>query len=95
MTAIASRPQVIEIKPEIRSFSNGNLMVCVKVALAARECAPQLFHDLIGQRGVQPGLAEVSYDVRLPATIQAPPAVALETEEPKSSMVRIVSAVKA
>jgi hypothetical protein len=39
--------------------------------------------------------AEGSDDIRLPTTIHAAPAIALETENPQSAVVRIVSAVTA
>jgi hypothetical protein len=40
-------------------------------------------------------LAEVSHDGRLPSTIHTPPTITLETENPQSAVVRIVSAVTA
>jgi hypothetical protein len=51
-------------------------------------------HSICG-RVAETVLAEVSDDGRLPSAIDAPPAVALETENPEAAVVRIVAAVTA
>ena len=95
MTAIASRSQVVEIESQVRPLLNGYLMVGMQVTFAATECSTQFIQHRLGRWNSESDLAEYSDNLRLPTAIHAPPAVALETEEPKSSMVRIVSAVKA
>ena len=95
MTAIASRPQIVEIEPQVRPLSNGNLMVGVQVAVAPTECSTQFIQHLLRRWNSESDLAEYSDNLRLPTAIHAPPAVALETENPQSAVVRIVSTVTA
>ena len=95
MAAVASRPQVVEIESQVRPVRDWNLMVGVQVAFTAVVSVAKLVKHSICGRVAETVPAEVRGDVRLPTAIHAPPAVTLETEEPKSSVSRIVSAVTA
>ena len=95
MAAITPRPQVVEIESQVRPVRNRNLMVRVQVAFTPVVSVAKLGEHSICGRVAETVPAEVSDDVRLPAAIHAPPAVALETENPQSSVVRIVSAFDA
>jgi hypothetical protein len=92
MATIASRPQVIEIEPQVRPLLDRYLMVGMMMALAARECPSQLFHDLIGWRHLQPRLAEDPQNFRFPSAINTPPGVTLEAQYPQSAVMRVVPA---
>jgi hypothetical protein len=61
---------------------NGNLMVGVQMLLALTEPFPQFGQNLFHGRRTQLELPEVSYQVRLPATIHTSPFVTDETENP-------------
>ncbi|MCX6625490.1 MAG: hypothetical protein NTY38_31395 [Acidobacteria bacterium] len=95
MTAIASRPQVVEIEPQVRPLLNGYLMVGVEVAFTPIVSVAKLGENTSCGWVTETVPAEVSHDSRLPTAIHASPAVTPEAEDPQSAMVRIVSAVTA
>ena len=95
MTAIAARPQVVEIEAQVRPVRNGYLMVGVQVAVAATECSTQLIQHLLRRWNPESGLPEYSDNLRLPTAIDTAPPIALETKTPESAMIRIVSALDA
>jgi hypothetical protein len=95
VTAIASRPEVIEIESKVWTNLNWNLMVGVKVAFAAVVAISQLGQHSICGRIAELEPAEVSDNIRLPTAIHTPPTIALEAEDPQPTVVRIVSAVTA
>ena len=70
-------------------------MVGMQVAVAAVMAVAQLGQHSICGRFAELEPAEVSDDIRLPSAIHAPPAIALEAEDPQPAVVRIVSAVTA
>ena len=55
----------------------------------------QLGQHFICGRLAESKAAKVSDNLRLPSAIHAPPTIALETEDPQSAVVRIVSALSA
>src|SRR3954453_4419104 len=95
MATVASRPQIVELEPQVRSITNRDVVVCMKVPLAARKCAAQFFHDLIGRRRLQPGFAEVPHDIRFPFAIYTSPSVTLEAQNPQSAVAGVVAAHRA
>jgi hypothetical protein len=95
VTAIAARPEVVEIESEVRPLSNRNLMVGVEVAFATIVSVAKLVEHSVRRRIAELEPAEVSDDIRLPTAIHAPPPITLEAEDPQPAMVRIVSAVTA
>ena len=95
MTAIAARPQVVEIEAQVRPVRNGYLMVGVQVAVAATECSTQFIQHLLRRWNSESGLPEYTDNLRLPTAIDTAPPIALETKTPESAMIRIVSALDA
>ena len=95
MTAIASRPHVVEIEAQVRLLRDWNLMVGVQVAFTAVMSVAQLGEHTICGWVAETVPAEVSDDIRLPTAIDAAPGVALEAEDAEAAMVRIVSAITA
>jgi hypothetical protein len=47
MTAIASRPKVVEIESQVRPLSDRYLMVGMQMAFAASECSTQFIQHLL------------------------------------------------
>ncbi len=95
MAAIASRPQVVEIESQVRLLLDGYLMISMQVAVAATECSTQFIQYLLRRWNSESGIPEHSDDLRLPATIHTPPAVALEADDPEPAVVCVVSALGA
>src|SRR5712671_3368437 len=92
MAAVAPCPEVVEIEPQVGALGNRNLVVCMKVVLASRECAPQGFHDLISRRQFQPGFAEVPHDLRFPLAIYTSPSITLEALNSQTAVAGVVAA---
>jgi hypothetical protein len=67
-------------------------VVRMKVPLASSECPSQRIQDQVARWSRQPNLAEILHDVRLPFTIDALPAVALEAQNPQPTVARVVPA---
>jgi hypothetical protein len=95
MACITSRPQVVEIQPQVGTSRNRNLVVSMKVALASSKCPSQRIQDQVSRRSFQAHLAELFHDLRFPATIHTPPAVALEAQNPELAVAGIVPAFNA
>jgi hypothetical protein len=93
VTAVASRPQVVEIESQVRPLSNGNLMVGVQVAVAPTECCAQFVQHLLRWWVTESDLPEYSDNLGLPAAIDTPPAVALEAQDAKLAVGRVVPAL--
>jgi hypothetical protein len=91
MTAIASRSNIVEIESQVWSVGDGDLVICMQMALVQRERAPQLFEDLIDGRALESKLSEYSDDIGLPTTIDAPPVVALEAQDPQPAVMRVIT----
>lgn len=53
MATIASRPEVVEVKPQVPSIGDRNLVVGVKVPFATRKPEPKFLQDAIGGRSGQ------------------------------------------
>ena len=81
MTAVASRPQVVEIEPQIRPLVDRNLVVGMEVTLTASECTSQFIQHLLRWRRPESNLAEESDYFRLPAAIHAPPGIPLKAQD--------------
>ena len=81
MTAVASRPQVIEIKPQVRPLGNRKPMVRVQVALATGKRLTEFIQHLLRWRRPESNLAEESDELRLPAAIHAPPGIPLKAQD--------------
>jgi hypothetical protein len=82
VTAIASRPHIIQIESEVRPLSNRNLMVGVEVAFATIVSVAKLVEHSVHGRIAKLEPAEVSDNLRLPSAIHTPPTIALEAEDP-------------
>jgi hypothetical protein len=80
MAGIASRPQVVEIKSQLRLLLDWNLMISIQVTVAACECATQFIQHLLQRWNSESGFPEYFDNLRLPIAIYTPPAVALETQ---------------
>jgi hypothetical protein len=76
---VAPSPKVVEVEPKVRSHRYRDLMVGVQVTLTLAETLSQLGQHLIYRRRTQFELPEVCHHVRLPAAVNASPAVSLET----------------
>jgi hypothetical protein len=95
MAAVTTGSKVVEVESQIGSFNDRNLMIRVQMAIASRECSPQLFHDHVGRWSVQPGLAKLLHDIRLPIAIHTPPTVTLKTPHTQLAIIRVVPALSA
>ena len=91
MKPIESRPDVVEIEPQIRPLLDGHLMIRMQVPLAAIVPVPKLRKHLVRWRRTQTEAPELLHDLRLPPAIDAPPAVPDEAQNPQPSVIRIVS----
>ena len=91
VTAIASRPEVVEIEPQIRPLPDGHLMIRMQVPLAAIVSVAKLRKHQVRGRRTQAPAPELLHDLRLPSAIDAPPAVPDEAQNPQPAVIRIVS----
>lgn len=95
MASIASCPQVVEIESQLRLLLDWNLMISMQVAVAASERVTQCSEHLLHRWNSESGLSLHAHNLRLPTAIHTPPAVALEAENTKPSVVCIVSTLGA
>jgi hypothetical protein len=65
------------------------------VAVAATECSTQFIQHCLGRWNSESDLAEQPDDLRLPSAIHAPPAIALEAQNPQPAMAGVVAALGA
>ena len=70
-------------------------MIRVEVAVAAVVSVAKLVEHFISRRIAQVKAAEVSDNIRLPATVDTPPAITLETENAESAVAGVVAALHA
>jgi hypothetical protein len=87
VTPIASRPEVVEIEPQIRPLLDGHLMIRMQVPLAAVVPVAKLRKHLVRRRRTQAPAPELLHDLRLPSAIDAPPAVPDEAQNPQASVI--------
>jgi hypothetical protein len=95
VTAVASRLEVVEIEPQVRTLLDRDLVVGMEVPVTASECTPQFIQYMLRWWKPQSDLAEESDDLRLPSAIHAPPAIALEAQNPQPAMAGVVAALDA
>jgi hypothetical protein len=93
MAAIAPGSQIVEVESQIRPVPNGHLMVGVQMPFAAVVSVAKLGEHLIDRWVAKIEPAAVSDNIRFPTAINAPPAIALEAQNPQAAMIRIVSAL--
>ena len=93
MAAITSRSQVIEVEPQVRPHFDWDLVIGVQVPLPSSKASAQLGEHFRGGRRLEPSLAAIPNNVRLPIAIHTPPAVSLETQNPQPPVHRIVAAL--
>jgi hypothetical protein len=93
MATIASGTHIVEIQPQVWTRGNRNLVVCVKVTVAAIEAVAKLGQHAIGRRGTKAGLPKYFDNLGLPGTVSTSPSVALEAKHAQPAMVSIVAAV--
>jgi len=95
MTAITSRPQIIEIEPQVRPHFDWDLVIGVQVRFVPREASSQFIQHYFCRRWLNSDFSTFANNVRLPIAIHTPPAIALEAENAQSPMARVVAAFRA
>lgn len=75
MTGVAASSEVTQAKPQFRANLDPDLMVRMQVTLIAREPPTKFLTNHAGRWWINPTLATLADDVRLPAAVDAPPLV--------------------
>lgn len=90
MASVAPGSQVVQLQPQVRSGSNRNLVVGMKMSLATLQPLAQFVQDPFDRRVAQFEATAIRDDVRFPTAIHTSPRISLEAQDPELPMVSAI-----